>query len=583
MNKKIKIFNFLIVLFLALFLISCNNVDNKEEPQNPIEEKDPEENKNPVEEQNPEEPIEEISQNEITIETCENVFLIGQTFSLRSFVGTIPVYYESSNNEIVKIQSSFGYALSVGAVITTAYSRYDDTVIDTFLVTVINNTPTSITLSGDAIFNVGDQVSFYYTITPSNSSDNVVWSTSDPEVVRIDENGKMTAVGSGLVTIKVSSSVDSSIYDEVTFWVNDITEYTNDSVTNKTKESKETIDASSLSGVMVPIIQKARSYIIGVNGYKTSRNTEKLSTSGTGTIFKRYCVLKDGTEVLDDGTITEFSCYKYYVITCKHLIASTSKVTVYYDDTEFDAKIIAYDEKIDLGVITFMDTKYYPVAQFGDSDLSQTGEFVIAVGNTYGAEYVDSASLGIISYNGRYVSTDTDGDQTNDWDALYIQHDAAIGEGSSGGPLVNMKGEIIGINSEMISAEEIDNMAFAIPSNLVLELCNQLAVGIVPSRPLLKISVLSVKDIISSNYLLDYYPIPEGITYGMFVAEVEIGGVGDIAGMLPGDIIVEFDGLRIAYSYELRAALGEVIIGSNEEVNIVVYRDGEYVTLKAVF
>ena len=126
-------------------------------------------------------------------------------------------------------------------------------------------------------------------------------------------------------------------------------------------------------------------------------------------------------------------------------------------------------------------------------------------------------------------------------------------------------------------------MGFAIPSNLTVELCSQLSQGIVPERPVFKISVLTVVDILKNEYLMNDYPIPEGITYGIYIAEVDKGGVGDKCGMKPGDIIVEFDGKKITYSYELRAAMGEVIIGSGEEINVVVYRNGEYITLKAVF
>jgi uncharacterized lipoprotein YddW (UPF0748 family) len=90
-------------------------------------------------------------------------------------------------------------------------------------------------------------------------------------------------------------------------------------------------------------------------------------------------------------------------------------------------------------------------------------------------------------------------------------------------------------------------------------------------------------DILKNDYLLEYYPVPYGLTYGMFVAEVTEGGVGSAAGMLPGDIIIEFNGKKIAYSYELRMMLNEVIIGSNQENIIIVNRNGKLVTLKVVF
>ena len=126
-------------------------------------------------------------------------------------------------------------------------------------------------------------------------------------------------------------------------------------------------------------------------------------------------------------------------------------------------------------------------------------------------------------------------------------------------------------------------MAFSIPINLVLELASQLEQGIVPQRPLLGVTVIDIKNILSSESLMNQYNLPEGITYGMYIQSVVAGGVAEAAGVLAGDILLEFDGIEVRYSYNLRAALGEVIIGSGEEVVLKVYRNGQIVTLKAVF
>ena len=456
-------------------------------------------------------------------------------------------------------------------------------VVAEYLITVKDYELELIEISGNNTLNIGETTLLTASIKPSNDNAKVIWASSDEAIATIDSNGLLKAMSHGFVKIFAKVEGFDDIQGEVLVYVKEGTYSLDDEINNEEENISKQIDLSNLNNMFEPIIMKAKTFVVGINSYRRTMGGTSLYASASGVIYKRYCLLSDGSEVLDDGAIRNFVGYKYYVITCKHVIDKANTVQVYYDDDTYDATIIAYDKKIDLGVITFTTDRYFAMAEFADSSEVVTGEFTIAFGSSYGEEYYNSATFGVVSYYSRYVSTDTDNDGTNDWDSLYIQHDCAIGDGSSGGPLLNMKGQVIGINSKKISNAKIDNMGFAIPSNLTVELCNQLAQGIVPERPVFKISVLTVVDILKNDYLLETYPIPEGITYGIYIAEVDKGGVGEACGMKPGDIIVEFDGKKITYSYELRAAMGEVIIGSGEEINVVVYRDGEYITLKAVF
>lgn len=518
----------------------------------------------------------------ITYDKPKQTLSVGESFTLNRYIGLEQVYYESSDDKVVVIKTRFGYAAGVGYALITARNNKTNKIVETFLVEVISNKPTAIRLVNYKDLDVGSSYYLGISYTPTGTSGNIIYSSSDESIATVDKNGKVTGIESGFVRIKAELEDSSDVFDEVIIYVKNHS-YSNDEIANIEESSTKTIDVSTLYDVFEPIIKKAQSYVVGVKSYaKTGAKVSTLSDA-SGVIFERYCVLKDGSTVLDDGNVKEFVTYKYYVITCKHIIDGATDVEVTYGDKTVSGEVISFDTKIDLGVISFIDNQYFPVATFADSNTVETGEFVLTVGNNYGSDYFDSITLGVVSYYSRYVSTDTDNDGTNDWDALYIQHDAAIGEGSSGGPLVNMKGEVIGINSIKISSAKIDNMGFAIPSNLTIELCNQLKEGIVPARPVFKISVLTVRDIIKNEYLLELYPIPEGFNYGIYIAEVDSGGVGEQCGMKAGDIIVEFDGKKITYSYELRAAMGSIIIGSNEEINVVVYRNGEYITLKAVF
>lgn len=505
-----------------------------------------------------------------------NVFKVNESFILNSYINSYKVHYESKDESIITLIGNRGIAKSAGDTVICAYDESNN-LVKKYIVRVKMNTPTYISLSGGSKLKVNDTLQLYLESDATNVD--VIWESNNENVATVDE-GIVTAKAIGFVTITAYYKNDKSIYDQHQIWIeNNILkeEYLNDQYQN----SSELVDLSSMKGILEPIIKKTKTSVVGVLSFNEVNGIDKLLNSGTGVIYKRLVILDNGNETLENNGDGIY--YRYYVITSKSVIKDSDNVTVYYDDKEHNAKVIAVDEKVDIGVITFDSQDYFSVATFGDSNDLKTGEFVIAFGNTFGSMYANSSSFGVVSYNSRYVSTDTDGDETNDWDALYIQHDAAIGDGSSGGPLVNMKGEIIGINSVMISADEIDNMAFAIPINLVLELVGLLEKGIVPTRPLLLISVISVRDILKNDYLLEYYPVPSGLTYGMFVAEVTEGGVGSAAGMLKGDIIVEFDGKKITYSYELRMMLNEVIIGSNQEHIIIVNRNNTLVTLKVVF
>ena len=529
------------------------------------------------------EDIEEIKDISVTYSNIEQEIVIGDTFYFGRYIGVTPVYYESNNEDIVKITSRYAVGISKGIALITARSYRDDKVVDTFLIRVVENKPSSISISDYKDIEAGESYKLDVDITPIGTGANVIFESSDESVATISSSGIITGVSKGFVRIKAYVENYENIYDEVVIYVKANHLLTGEEIINQYQDATKTIDVSTLNNVFEPIIKRACSYTIGVNSYVKSYRGMTTLTDASGIIYERYVKLSDGTYKLDDGTVKDFICYKYNVITCKHVIKDANQIEVYYDGKAINAKVISYDTKIDLGVISFEDTRFFPTAVFGDSDDVETGEFILTVGSNYGRDYPDSITMGIVSYYSRYVSTDTDGDNTSDWDSLYIQHDAAIGEGSSGGPLLNMKGEVIGINSVKINSAKVDHMGFAIPSNLVVELCDQLKQGIVPVRPVFKISVLTVRDILNNEYLQTEYPIPDGITYGIYIAEVDRGGVGDICGMKPGDIIVEFDGKKITYSYELRAAMGEVIIGSGEEINVVVYRNGEYITLKAVF
>ena len=265
---------------------------------------------------------------------------------------------------------------------------------------------------------------------------------------------------------------------------------------------------------------------------------------------------------------TNIKNYKYYVMTNRHVIVKGTLIKIYRENAfTSEAQLIQYDKEIDLAILSFETKFYFPVATFGDSNTLEQGDFCLALGNLFDNDFSRSASVGIISHPNCYVSDDTDGDGVNDWDANYIQHDAAINEGSGGHYKLKRQD---GINTTKISAATVDNMGFAIPINRI-ELAIVLEQGIQPKRPKLGITVIAVL------FHADFKVNIQQRKLWMYVAEVVTNGFGDKAGIKPGDILIEFAKVKIYNSAELRAEIGKIIIGSGDYC-IKVYRNNVIVS-----
>lgn len=357
------------------------------------------------------------------------------------------------------------------------------------------------------------------------------------------------------------------------------------------KSYNVTIDLEEFEDLIVAAIEKAAPAVIGVSNYERSLiGSYSLSSTGSGVVYECAALMKDGStegdcsKTLDSNDVEE---YTYYAVTNRHVIeGDRAKIKVYLDEenTKIDATVLGYDDKVDISVIKFNHTNYIQPIVFADSEAIKRGNFAIAIGNPNGYDYYGSATFGIISYPKRYMSDDTDDDGVNDWDSQYIQHDVAINPGNSGGALINIKGELIGINTLKLVSDDIDNMGFAIPSNLVKELIEILEKGETPKRYTLGISVYEVATILNKeDYAEGSVPditIPEGIKYGLYVNEVNNDGLA-YGKLQTGDIILEFNGAKILGSKEFRAELGNVLVG--EVATLKVIRNSEEIEVKIYF
>ena len=257
-----------------------------------------------------------------------------------------------------------------------------------------------------------------------------------------------------------------------------------------------------------------------------------------------------------------------YIITNYHVVAdaitnkSSGKIEVFFDSASsksYPATVVGYNISSDLAVIKVNATGLTAI-EIADSKKLNVGQYVITVGNPGGLEFMDSVTYGVISGLNRVVSADSG--------IELIQTDAAINPGNSGGALVNTKGELVGINSSKIVAAEYEGMGFAIPSNTVVEICNNIISRENAPEPYIGISI-------SERYtkeVLKYYGYPAGAV----VLSVADGSPADKAGIERGDILTEFDGNEIPEYTVLEDLIRESEAGKT--VPVKIYRSGKYYT-----
>ncbi|XZK29497.1 S1C family serine protease [Clostridium perfringens] len=249
-----------------------------------------------------------------------------------------------------------------------------------------------------------------------------------------------------------------------------------------------------------------------------------------------------------------------YVVTNYHVINGAQEVKVIFSDgKEVNAKVVNYDAERDIAVIKITDDVKMPgIAQLGDSSTVKAGEEVIAIGNPLGKEFSSTVTKGIVSSPNRKMKTENG----NVLD--YIQTDAAINPGNSGGPLINSKGEVIGINTAKKVGEDIEGIGFAIPINEVKTRLGSL------SKPILKLGITArtvTPELAKENKLEE----------GVYVVGVQEFSPAEKAGLKIGDLIIEFGGKRVKTLEELNQVKSQYNDGDSVPVEII--RDGKKVNL----
>ncbi|NPB09252.1 MAG: DegQ family serine endoprotease, partial [Thermodesulfobacteria bacterium] len=247
-----------------------------------------------------------------------------------------------------------------------------------------------------------------------------------------------------------------------------------------------------------------------------------------------------------------------YILTNNHVVANANKVTVKLaDGREFKAKIVGTDPASDVAVLK-IEAKDLPVLPLGDSDKIEVGEWVIAIGNPFGL--TQTVTVGVISAKGRSGVGITDYED-------FIQTDAAINPGNSGGPLVNLRGEAIGMNTAIFTRSGgYMGIGFAIPINMVKVITKQLIEKGKVVRGWLGVVIQDLNEDLAKSFGLDK---PEGA----LVTEVAEGSPAEKAGLKSGDVIVEYNGKPVHNVAELRTMVALTPPGT--KVKLVVIRQGK--------
>ena len=250
------------------------------------------------------------------------------------------------------------------------------------------------------------------------------------------------------------------------------------------------------------------------------------------------------------------------VITNNHVISDANEVTVIFTDGQkLKAEIVGKDTKVDVAVLRVKPDKPLKAVKFGDSDKSRVGDWVMAVGNPFGLG--GSVTAGIISARNRNIES---GPYDN-----YIQTDASINKGNSGGPLFNMDGEVIGINTAILSPSGGSiGIGFATPANTVTPIIEQLQKYGETRRGWLGVRIQNIDDAIAENLNL-------GSVRGALVAGVDEKGPAKPAGLKTGDVITKFDGRDVKELRDLPKLVASTPVG--KDVPVIVMRDGKEVTL----
>jgi serine protease Do/serine protease DegQ len=316
---------------------------------------------------------------------------------------------------------------------------------------------------------------------------------------------------------------------------------------------------------LAPLVKKASPAVVNI---RVSQTVQSQSSPYADEMFRRFFGLPDmpggSREVASAGSGVIVDAENGYILTNHHVVENAEKIEVYlFNEDSLDAEVIGSDAATDIAVLK-VDPDNLVEIPIGDSSEVEVGDFVIAIGNPFGLGH--TVTSGIVSALGRYgISRDGLED--------FIQTDASINPGNSGGALVNMRGELVGINSAIISRTGGNiGIGFAVPSEIARSIMGQILDFGEVRRGMLGVTIATIDEESAKA-------LGAEVSRGALISAIEPDSAAEQAGLQVDDIITKVDNRRINNSRELANAIG--LKGSGEDVTIEFVREGRTRTVTA--
>lgn len=290
----------------------------------------------------------------------------------------------------------------------------------------------------------------------------------------------------------------------------------------------------------------------------------------SGTLFSEEAGSQTGT---GSGVIYKREDDQAFIVTNYHVIDGADQIEVILSNGKrVEATLRGSDLFMDLAVLEIDGQSVEHVVTIGNSNQVKVGEPAIAIGNPLGLDLSGSVTQGIISGKQRAIPQDFNGDGRADWQAEVIQTDAAINPGNSGGALINMEGQLIGINSMKIAESAVEGIGFAIPIDAAIPVIEELEKHGKMSRAFLGVEAYSLEDIAQVEWSQSLH-LPSNVTSGIYLQSVEPMSPASEAGLAAYDVITALDGEPIANIVDLRKHLYQAK-KPGEKMIVTYYRDG---------
>ena len=349
---------------------------------------------------------------------------------------------------------------------------------------------------------------------------------------------------------------------------------------NQTNTVQAQGTASEFEETIMKAVEKAKDSVVSIQNYQKESQQNNLYGYGTG--GENQVDLEDPSASQKlagegSGVIYKIDGDTAYLVTNNHVVENADSLKVKLaDGTTEDGELVGRDAVSDLAVVKISSKNVKSAIKFADSDATKVGSIAIAIGSPLGSKFSNSVTQGIISGQSRIVPMDLNKDGQADIETTLIQTSAAINPGNSGGALVNIEGQVIGINSSKISSTSavagsaVEGMGFAIPSNDVVEIINQLEKDGKVTRPALGISMADLNSLSSSaTSKLD---LPDEVKSGVVVGSVQKGMPAD-GKLQENDVITEIDGKEISSKTDIQTNLYSHSIG--DTIKVTFYRGKE--------